>query len=144
MKRYVAICTIFAVSIVSAVDLSVQEIGMMVKKIHQRRTGVDLPTLEHTTVPFVQVKQNENGDTELVTAESQKNKAPKGEPLVLHAILGDKAFINGKWYKTKDHIHGFELVYIGKRGVVLKSDKLIRTLFLSKKQKTSLLKFKER
>ena len=143
MKRFLLLSYIgLLTSLAYAVDLGVNQITMMVEKIHQRRVGVDLPTLEHINVPFVRVEKKDDNTTELVVAT--KRKETKEKPLELHGILGKRAFINGKWYKEKDKVRGFELVYVGKNGVVLKNDKRIKTLFLIKKQSESLLKFNER
>ncbi|MGD9971342.1 MAG: hypothetical protein AB7S65_12945 [Sulfuricurvum sp.] len=38
--------------------------------------------------------------------------APVPEPLMVSAIMNDKAFINGHWYRIGDRVEGMEIVYI--------------------------------
>jgi len=104
-------------------DLSVKQIQEMIFKIHEKREGVDLITLESTKDPFVRLVEENNVTT---VAVSDKNE----EKLVLHAIVNGKAYINDSWNSLDDTIMGYTLKYIGERGVVLRNENHIKKLFL--------------
>ena len=72
-----------------AADLSVDQIQNMVNKIHQKREGVKLETLESTKEPFVRVEES-NTTTVFVIPTKTETKEAK---LILHSIINDKAFI---------------------------------------------------
>jgi len=124
MKKFMIIVPC-CISLLSA-DLSVKQIEEMVKKIHLKREGISLETLENTKEPFVRVK---NEDNVTVIEVPQKEEEVK---LNLHAIMGGKAYINDGWKKTGDKILGYTVEYIGKRGVVLRNGNTIKKLFLGK------------
>ena len=109
----------------SYADLSVNQIRDMVTKIHQKREGIKLETLENTKEPFVRL-QEDNNVTTFVIPQKEETK------LVLHAILNGKAYINDEWKKMADVVGGYTLKYIGKRGVVLRNENQIKKLFLHK------------
>ena len=68
-----------------------------------------------------------------ILAHKQTKTSEKAK-LVLNlvTILGDKAFIDGKWMRKNDIIHGYKLSQILKNRVIL-----------SKKRKKIVLRFKE-
>jgi len=65
-------------------DLSVKKNQDMILKIHEKREGVDLKTLESTKEPFVRLKEKNNVTK---VAVNEKNEAK----IVLHAIVNGKA-----------------------------------------------------
>jgi len=111
---------------VNYADLSVKQIQEMVTKIHQKREGIKLETLNNTKKPFVHVYEESNITTFINPKKELETK------LILHAILNGKAYINNEWKKIGDNIVGYTLKYIGKRGVVLRSENQIKKLFLHK------------
>ena len=111
---------------VSYADLSVNQIRDMVTKIHQKREGIKLETLNNTKEPFIRVKEDNNVSTLIMPQKSEETK------MVLHAILNEKAYINDEWKKMDDVLGGYTLKYIGKRGVVLRNENQIKKLFLHK------------
>ena len=118
-------------------DLSVKQIEQMMESIHLKRKGVGLDVLEKTKGPFIVVKE-ENNETVI--------EIPKDEPdvkLTLHAIMAKKAYINDGWKKEGDVVLGYEVKYIGKRGVVLRNGNTIKKLFLGK-SKNNLIMLEER
>ncbi len=117
-------------------ELSVKQIQDMILKIHEKREGVDLATLESTKDPFVRLKEEDN-----VTKVAQLDKSE--EKLVLHAIVNGKAYINDSWKSLDDSIMGYTLKYIGERGVVLRNENHIKKLFLSD-QRDNFIKLEER
>jgi hypothetical protein len=118
-------------------DLTKEQIREMVQHIHQKRVGVKLETLEQTKEPFIRLVEN-NESVKIITP-----KASEEVKLSLHAIMNGKAYINDSWKKKGDSVMGYELVYIGKNGVVLKNENQIKKLFLHKK-KNDLILMKER
>ena len=126
-------------TIVLHADLSVKQIENMVHKIHKEREGVKLKTLEDTKEPFVRLQKENNVSTFVIP----KVKAAEEAKLVLHAVVNGKAFINDSWMKVNDNILGYQLKYIGNKGVVLRNENHIKKLFL-RKQENDFIKLEER
>ena len=130
---------IVAGSIYLYADLSVKQIQEMVNKIHEKREGVDLGTLDNTREPFVRLKSDNNSSTFVIPTEKLQEEAK----LVLHAIVNGKAYINDTWVRVNDKLFGYTLKFIGDRGVVLRNENHIKKLFLRKK-KASFIKLEEK
>ncbi len=109
-------------------DLSVEQIQQMVSKIHEKREGVKLETLETTKEPFVRLEEDNNITTFVIPVKAEEAK------LSLHAIVNGKAYINDAWKSVDDTIMGYTLKYVGKRGVVLRNGNHIKKLFLHEKR----------
>ena len=118
-------------------DLSVEQIQTMVMKIHEKREGVKLVTLENTKDPFIRLVE-ENNVTTFSNIESKKEAK-----LVLHAIVNGKAYINDSWSSLDDTIMGYTLKYIGTRGVVLRNGNHVKKLFLHE-TRDNFIKLEER
>jgi len=118
-------------------DLSVEQIQKMVMKIHEKREGVKLVTLESTKDPFIRLVE-ENNVTTFSNIESKKEAK-----LVLHAIVNGKAYINDSWSSVDDTIMGYTLKYIGTRGVVLRNGNHVKKLFLHE-TRDNFIKLEER
>ncbi len=116
-------------------DLSVKQIETMVQKIHLKREGIALETLEQTKEPFIRIKKEENKPV-VVELPSQMEEDVK---LSLHAIMGGKAYINDGWKKVDDVVMGYTVKYIGKRGVVLQNGTTIKKLFVGKPKEQLLI-----
>jgi len=108
-------------------DLSVKQIEDMVVKIHEKRVGVELATLESTKDPFMRLKE-ENNVTAPIAPEIVEKK------MILHAIVNGKAYINDSWKNVDDTVMGYTVKFIGKSGVVLRNGNLIKKLYLKKKR----------
>jgi len=121
-------------------DLSVKQIENMVYKIHEQREGIKLSTLMNTKEPFVRF-QNENNISTFVIPNATIDEDAK---LTLHAIVNGKVYINNDWMDINESILGYKLMYIGKKGVVLRNENNIKKLFLSKTSKNSCIKLEER
>jgi len=117
-------------------DLSVEQIQEMILKIHEKREGVKLETLENTKDPFVRLQEEDNVTT---FAPLEKEEAK----LVLHAIVNGQAYINDSWSKLDDSIMGYTLKFIGKRGVVLRNGNHVKKLFLHE-TRDNIIKLEER
>ena len=135
MKKILIIVSLLTVSLYA--DLSVDQIEKMISKIHLKREGVKLETLDATKEPFIQV-QEENNVTTFVTPV-----ATETVKLSLHAIMNGKAYINDSWKSVDDDIMGYTLKYVGKRGVVLRNGNNVKKLFLHKKR-DNFIKLEER
>ena len=120
-------------------DLSVKQIEEMVHKIHKQREGIKLETLEDTKEPFVRLQEENNVSTFVIPTVKVTEEAK----LVLHAIVNGKAFINESWMNVNDNILGYQLKYIGNKGVVLRNENHIKKLFL-RKQENDFIKLEER
>jgi len=135
MKKLLCIPFVLLVSVHA--DISLDQIEAMVQKIHMKRPGVDMKTLEKTKEPFVH-KTQEHNETVFVVPSHVEEKN-----FSLHGIMNGRAFINDRWLKEGDDILGFVVKYIGKRGVVLQSGNQIKTLFLHQK-KENIITIQER
>ena len=116
-------------------DLSVKQIETMVQKIHLKREGIALETLEQTKEPFIRIRKEENKPV-LIELPSQMEEDVK---FSLHAIMGGKAYINDGWKKVGDVVMGYTVKYIGKRGVVLQNGTTIKKLFVGKPKEQLLI-----
>ena len=112
-------------------NLSVEQIEKMVNKIHEKREGISLDTLNLTKEPFVKIKEEDNITTFIVPTKSEEEVK-----VSLHAIMNGKAYINGSWKEKNETIMGYTLKYVGKRGVVLRNGNHIKKLFLHKNKKS--------
>ncbi len=110
-------------------NLSVDQIQEMIKKIHEKREGIKLETLETTAEPFVRLEKENNLTTFVIPEKNEESK------LSLHAIVNNKAYINDSWKSVDDTVMTYTLKYIGKRGVVLRNGNHIKKLFLHDKRK---------
>ena len=122
MKKLILSGLLFSVWLYA--DLSVSQIENMVKRIHEKRVGFDLETLESTKNPFVKLEEENNVTTYVIPKVQEEIKVS------LHAIMGGKAYINDAWADVNDSIMGYTLMYVGKRGVVLRNGNHIKKLFL--------------
>ncbi|CAA6826688.1 MAG: Unknown protein [uncultured Sulfurovum sp.] len=125
MKKTVLI--LLFVPLIVPADLSVSQIKNMVSKIHQKREGISLSTLETTKAPFVKVVKENN----VMVMETPKIEEVN---FTLHAILNGKAYINDGWKRLDDNVTGYTVKYIGSKGVVLRNKNEIRKLFLKKER----------
>ena len=117
-------------------DLSVKQIQEMIVKIHEKREGVKLVTLETTKDPFIHLQEDDNVTTVSMPVKEEAK-------LILHAIVNGKAYINDAWYSPNDTIMGYTLKFIGQRGVVLRNGNHVKKLFLHEKR-DSFIKLEER
>ncbi|HIQ46184.1 MAG TPA: hypothetical protein EYH57_01045 [Sulfurovum sp.] len=135
MKKIILL--LMTVTMFVSADLSVDQIEKMVYKIHEKREGVDLATLNDTKEPFIVGENNET------FVEAIKKEEKKDAKLVLHSIVNGKAYINDSWASLNDSILGYTLKFIGKRGVVLRNGNHIKKLYLRKKR-DDFIKLEER
>ena len=131
MKKIIILISLLA-SMVYA-DLSVEQIRDMVTKIHEKREGVKLDTLETTKEPFVRLQEENNVTTFVIPVKADETK------LSLHAILNGKAYINNEWKRVDETIGGYTVKYIGTKGVVLRNKNQIKKLFLHKKRENFIM-----
>jgi len=124
---------VFLVSSFVYADLSVEQIRDMVTKIHEKREGIDLKTLENTKEPFVRLQEENNVTTFVIPVKAEETK------LSLHAILNGKAYINEVWKGVDDMVGGYTLKYVGKKGVVLRNENQIKKLFLHKERENFIM-----
>jgi len=135
MKNIIVIVSLLVVSLNAS--LSVEQIENMVVKIHKKRVGVSLNILERAKDPFSLTIEDVN------TTASVIDKAKDNVKITLHAIMGDKAYINDGWSKVNDNIKDYTLKYIGKKGVVLRYKNKIKKIFLHKSS-NDIIKIEER
>jgi hypothetical protein len=131
MKNIIILISLLGTSMYA--DLSVEQIRDMVTKIHEKREGIKLETLENTKEPFVRLQEENNITTFVIPVKADETK------LSLHAILNGKAYINDTWKRIDETIGGYTVKYIGKKGVVLRNSNQIKKLFLHKKRENFIM-----
>ena len=136
MKKSIIIIGLVSSSILA--NITLEEIDMMIDKIKKPRDGILLEALSSTPDPFKQLVP-----PVLDTNTSSKLALKKDKDFSLNAIMNGKAFIDGKWHIPKDLVSDYEVIFIGKKGVVLARERNIIKLFLKKKKK-SIIQVKER
>ena len=141
MKKSLLIVSLFTVMVHA--DLSIEQIQKMITKIHQKREGVDLKTLEKTKEPFVQLQLKLHEKNNVITSSVPIRTKAEEPKLALHAIMNGKAYINDSWKSVEDVVMGYTLKYVGKKGVVLRNGISIKKLFLHKKR-DNLILFEEK
>ena len=131
--------SLILVSPLAFADLSVQQIEQMVAKIHEKREGVKLETLQTTKAPFVRMQQdtNTNLTTFVIPIKLEEAKVK------LHAIVNGKAYINEKWYGVKEKVMGYTVKSIDTQSVELANETSIKKLFLHEK-KDNFIQIEER
>ncbi len=135
MKKILLIISLLSVSLYA--DLSVKQIETMITKIHLKREGVKLETLEATKEPFVRLEEKNNTSKFVIPVKKDEAK------LELHAIVNGKAYINEAWIGVDETIMGYTLKYVGKKGVVLRNGNNIKKLFLQE-QRDDFITLEER
>ncbi len=135
MKNTILIVLLFTGSLYA--DLSVTQIENMVQKIHEKREGFNLETLESTQNPFVVLKEEDNVTVFVAPQIEEEVK------ISLHALVGGKAYINDAWADVNDTVMGYTLKYVGKRGVILRNGNHIKKLFLHE-EKDNFIKIEGR
>ena len=120
-------------------NLTVQQIEQMVAKIHEKREGVKLETLQKTKEPFVRLQKNDESAvaTFVIPEKTQDAKVQ------LHAIVNGKAFINDKWYAIDEKVMGYSVKSIDAQSVELANENNIKKLFLHDK-KDNFIQIEER
>jgi len=141
MKKSLLVVLLFSVMVYA--DLSIEQIQQMITKIHQKREGVGLETLEKTKEPFVKLQLQLHEKNNITTSPVQNGIKAEEPKLALHAIMNSKAYINDSWKSVEDDVMGYTLKYIGKKGVVLRNGSIIKKLFLHKKR-DNLILFEEK
>ncbi len=126
MKNTIFIVFVFTASLYA--NLSVDQIEQMILKIHEKRPGANLETLEKTKQPFVRVSKENNVTAFAAPVKSEEVK------ISLHAIMSGKAYINDAWIGVDGMVMGYTLKHVGSRGVVLRNGNHIKKLFLHKKR----------
>jgi len=132
MKNIIILIFVTSSSIVA--NITLEEIDMMIDKIKKPRDGILLEALSSTPDPFKQLVPPVE-DTTLTNKIALK----KDKDFSLNAIMNGKAFIDGKWHVNKDIVSDYEVIFIGKRGVVLARERNIIKLFLKKKKKSFII-----
>jgi hypothetical protein len=136
MKRIIILFVVISSYLVS--NITLKEIDMMIDKIKKPRDGILLEALSSTPDPFKQLVSpvSDFNSTNNITLKKDKDFS-------LNAIMNGKAFIDGKWHIPKDIVSDYEVIFIGKKGVVLARERNIIKLFLKKKKK-SIIHIEER
>jgi len=130
MKRIIILLLLLLLSSSLFGNITLEEIDMMIDKIKKPRDGILLEALSSTPDPFKQLIPPVS-----VASSSDKLLLKKDKDFSLNAIMNGKAFIDGKWHIVKDIVSDYEVMFIGKKGVVLSRERNIIKLFLKKKKK---------
>ncbi len=120
-----------------AISLSHKEITKMVESIKVERAGLGLNVLENTPNPFAiekKVVKEKSKDKKIEVKKVKAIKQPE-EVYELMAILNNRAFINGKWYKVGSKIGTYTIKAIGDRTVILRNIRGEKRLKIKEREK---------
>jgi hypothetical protein len=132
------IYSLILVSPLAFANLSVPQIEKMVEKIHEKREGVKLETLQTTKEPFVRLEHTEDVVNFVIP------QAVEDDEFNLHAIINGKAYINNKWYETNNTIAGYVIKSITTKSVEMTDENnKTKKLFLHK-SKDNFIQIEER
>lgn len=95
----------------------VAEYQEMFEKIGQQRVGLEKSEIEKVRPPFLKIVKKKKEDENKLPEKIVK-KLP---PLILEAILGSSARINGIWYNLNQKIRDAKIVSISGSTVVIRS-----------------------
>ena len=120
-----------------AISLSHKEITKMVESIKVERAGLGLNVLENTPNPFAIEKKvvKEKPKKEKIEVKKVKVIKQPEEIYELTAILNNRAFINGKWYKVGSKIGTYTIKAMGERSVILKNIRGEKRLKIKEREK---------
>ncbi len=119
-----------------AISLSHKEITKMVESIKVERAGLGLNVLDNTPNPFAIEKKvvKEEPKKEIEVKKVKIIKEPE-EVYELMAILNNRAFINGKWYKIGSKLGTYTIKAIGERTVILRNIRGEKRLKIKEREK---------
>ncbi len=122
--------TVICSNLIYAGTLSHEKITHMVSKIKEERVGISLIKLNDTANPFIlYVLPKKEVKTEVAKMKLAKKEIVYG----LKAIMNNRVFINGEWYKEGDRLGDYKIGNITTSSVLLKGSKGNKTLSLKKK-----------
>ena len=130
MGKIVVFC-LFVVNVLIASG-NIQAIDKMVDSIKKPRKGLDVSTFGKLKDPFIVATMNT--DMSEVVISEVKKPIPN---FSLSAIINHQAYINGAWHNEGEKIEGYNLRFVGSRGVVLTYEKRIVKLFLPEKNQNT-------
>ncbi len=76
---------------------------------------------------------------QILSASEEEALIAKPEEIVVLAILQNRAFINGKWYKKGDHFSQYTLINISQKMVTLSSEDKTLKIKVGGNKKTHLI-----
>ena len=127
MKKLIIILTL---SYPIFAELTVSQIEEMVKRIQSKRVSEYEIDFLKIPSPLEGIKKViDNNKTKTVLVETVENVN-----FVLNAIVNDNVYINGKWYKKGDTIHGFVIREVYDDHIVLKGKRKTIKVYLVKKK----------
>jgi hypothetical protein len=132
MKIYSLLLMGLVASSMLKAEATMEQIDNMIKKIQEKRVSkieVDFDKVKNAYI-VIAPSADKNGTVDLVEPEARVEWS-------LNAIMGDSAFINGRWYKVGENVEGYELKRVEDEQVELVKDGRSVMLFLFKKQKES-------
>ena len=125
---------LLAISTFALSESKYPQIDQLIEKVKTKRVGLSQEEIKKLKNPFIN-KQNLTKLKEKVTLQDYNIKKRKVY-YRLSSIFGNRARINGKWYKIGSKIGLYHLSYIGDNYVILSKKKKKLTLYLHKKHKT--------
>ncbi len=66
----------------------------------------------------------------------------KVRPLIVSSVFGDKAFINGRWYKKGDFVRGYKILHVNSKYIKIRYNLKTKKLPVGG-NRTKILKIKD-
>ena len=126
-----------AKSLIDEPNSLVKEYQEMFKKISEKRDGLSPENVVKVKSPFIKIVKKKKG-----TKSASKEKQPEKVVLILDAIVGKKAMINGVWYKLNQKIAdaNMKLVAIKDGSVLLQDAQKTHKLTIRKENANIIIK----
>ncbi len=139
---------LFITNIINASELS--WVDEQVEAIKPPRPGIDSQLISSIKNPFIFLEKNGAKKIKITKKKVIKTvKKTVSKPskktvakLTLEIVINSSALINGKWYKTGDHVKGYTIKKVKKRSVIVTYNGKKSTLYITHKK--SNLNFKKK
>ena len=113
---------------------SLDWVTQTVNDMKTRRTGMDKNLKIND--PFMYSKRDKPViKVKKIIKKTKIVKIEKKRPLILQAVLNERAKISGIWYKKGSQIRGMKLAYLSQESITLNSGSRNKHLFLKQKNK---------
>jgi len=81
--------------------------------------------------PFIKTSKPKSAALNTLLPPPPMMKVPEIPPTVVTAVMNNKAFINGAWYRVGDHVNNQEVAYIQNNFVGLKEGNRLNMISVS-------------
>jgi len=154
MKSSIIILSIFVSTLLLSSELS--WVDKQVEAIKPSRKGMNIRDFRQIKDPFIFLEKNRTKEkSEVSKAKASKQISSSNSQdiitektqtvsraLTLTLIMNNTAMIDNQWYKVGDKVHGYKIIQINRKSVLLIKNK--KQILLSTKSTSTKLHFKNK